>query len=57
MNLQVGDVVGVAGNHYDGFSLGVNRRSRQNALYPSYKMVEVVEKAEMPKYEKVKVSL
>ncbi|WKY12122.1 hypothetical protein Q1695_003586 [Nippostrongylus brasiliensis] len=38
--LQVGDVVGVAGNHWDGFSKGVNRRTGDNGLYPSYKVIE-----------------
>lgn len=49
--LQVGDLVGVAGNHWNGFSKGTNRRTGkvrakrgrdvlQMGLYPSYKVRE-----------------
>ncbi|XP_050726304.1 alpha-(1,6)-fucosyltransferase-like isoform X2 [Eriocheir sinensis] len=48
--LLPGDIVGIAGNHWDGYSKGVNRRTRQNGLYPSYKMEEVVDIAEFPSY-------
>jgi glycoprotein 6-alpha-L-fucosyltransferase len=37
---QVGDEIGIAGNHWDGFSKGVNRRTGQSGLYPSYKTRE-----------------
>nr|CDJ96289.1 Variant SH3 domain containing protein [Haemonchus contortus] len=40
IELRVGDIIGVAGNHWDGFSKGVNRRTEANGLYPSYKAVE-----------------
>ncbi|XP_064116313.1 alpha-(1,6)-fucosyltransferase-like [Macrobrachium nipponense] len=50
MILRAGDVVGIAGNHWDGYSKGVNRRTRQNALYPSYKMEEIVDIARFPLY-------
>lgn len=50
MALIPGDIVGIAGNHWDGYSKGVNRRTRQNGLYPSYKMEEVVDIAEFPSY-------
>uniref|UniRef100_A0A915BEH2 Alpha-(1,6)-fucosyltransferase n=2 Tax=Parascaris univalens TaxID=6257 RepID=A0A915BEH2_PARUN len=40
ISLKVGDVVGVAGNHWDGFSKGTNRRTGANGLYPSYKVRE-----------------
>ncbi|MCL4117072.1 UNVERIFIED_CONTAM: hypothetical protein GTU68_066300 [Idotea baltica] len=50
MTLNVGDTIGVAGNHWNGFSKGVNRRSKQNALYPSYKTREVVDVAQVPSY-------
>ncbi|XP_071537591.1 alpha-(1,6)-fucosyltransferase [Panulirus ornatus] len=51
--LKAGDVVGIAGNHWDGYSKGVNRRTRQNGLYPSYKMEEVVDIADFPSYAEV----
>uniref|UniRef100_A0A0N4WCV6 GT23 domain-containing protein n=1 Tax=Haemonchus placei TaxID=6290 RepID=A0A0N4WCV6_HAEPC len=37
IEMRVGDIIGVAGNHWDGFSKGVNRRTEANGLYPSYK--------------------
>ncbi|KHN87329.1 Alpha-(1,6)-fucosyltransferase [Toxocara canis] len=40
INIEVGDVIGVAGNHWDGFSKGVNRRTGMIGLYPSYKVRE-----------------
>lgn len=38
MELAVGDIVGVAGNHWDGYSKGRNLRTNQVALYPSFKV-------------------
>lgn len=43
INLEVGDYIGIAGNHWDGYSMGTNRRTGQSGLYPSYKAVDVVE--------------
>ncbi|GMR59148.1 hypothetical protein PMAYCL1PPCAC_29343 [Pristionchus mayeri] len=40
MDLEVGDVIGIAGNHWDGFSKGINRRTGRVGLYPSYKVQE-----------------
>ncbi|GMT10728.1 hypothetical protein PFISCL1PPCAC_2025 [Pristionchus fissidentatus] len=40
IDLEVGDVIGIAGNHWDGFSKGTNRRTNQVGLYPSYKVRE-----------------
>ncbi|XP_069156944.1 alpha-(1,6)-fucosyltransferase isoform X2 [Procambarus clarkii] len=53
MALKPGDIVGIAGNHWDGYSKGVNRRTRQNGLYPSYKMEEVVDIADFPSYAEI----
>lgn len=50
MALNPGDIVGIAGNHWDGYSKGVNRRTNQDGLYPSYKMEEVVDIADFPSY-------
>ncbi|XP_022106971.1 alpha-(1,6)-fucosyltransferase-like [Acanthaster planci] len=53
--LAPGDTVGVAGNHWDGYSKGRNHRLRvrNSGLYPSYKVEEVVEVAQMPTYPEV----
>uniref|UniRef100_A0A914CQI2 Alpha-(1,6)-fucosyltransferase n=1 Tax=Acrobeloides nanus TaxID=290746 RepID=A0A914CQI2_9BILA len=40
IDLEVGDSVGIAGNHWDGFSKGQNRRTGKTGLYPSYKTRE-----------------
>ncbi|KAJ1346892.1 hypothetical protein KIN20_001816 [Parelaphostrongylus tenuis] len=40
IELRVGDVIGIAGNHWNGFSKGQNRRTGDSGLYPSYKVVE-----------------
>ena len=40
IELRVGDVVGIAGNHWNGFSKGKNRRTGRSGLYPSYKTRE-----------------
>uniref|UniRef100_A0A914I7M1 Alpha-(1,6)-fucosyltransferase n=1 Tax=Globodera rostochiensis TaxID=31243 RepID=A0A914I7M1_GLORO len=36
IDLRPGDLIGVAGNHWDGFSKGTNRRTRRSGLFPSY---------------------
>lgn len=48
IDLNVGDVVGIAGNHWDGFSKGINRQTGQNGLYPSYKVEEIIDIVKMP---------
>ncbi|VDK29365.1 unnamed protein product [Gongylonema pulchrum] len=40
IDLEKGDVIGIAGNHWDGFSKGKNRRTGRTGLYPSYKTRE-----------------
>ena len=42
ISLKPGDVVGIAGNHWNGFSKGVNRRSQETGLYPSFKTAEKI---------------
>lgn len=52
--MNVGDLVGVAGNHWNGFSKGRNARSNQMGLFPSFKVIDKVETADFPKYSNVK---
>ncbi|VDK58441.1 unnamed protein product [Anisakis simplex] len=40
IDLEIGDTIGIAGNHWDGFSKGTNRRNGAVGLYPSYKTRE-----------------
>ncbi|XP_059164715.1 alpha-(1,6)-fucosyltransferase-like isoform X2 [Physella acuta] len=53
MELKPGDAIGIAGNHWNGFSKGVNRRTDQSALFPSYKAEDTVVKVKMPTYPQV----
>ncbi|XP_023306207.2 alpha-(1,6)-fucosyltransferase [Lucilia cuprina] len=53
MHMQPGDLVGVAGNHWDGFSKGKNTRTNQAGLFPSFKVVDKVETAKLPSYPNV----
>ncbi|MCJ8743856.1 hypothetical protein PDJAM_G00099110 [Pangasius djambal] len=48
--LEPGDVIGVAGNHWDGYSKGLNRRLGRTGLYPSYKVKEKIETVKYPTY-------
>uniref|UniRef100_A0A1I8NTE8 Alpha-(1,6)-fucosyltransferase n=1 Tax=Stomoxys calcitrans TaxID=35570 RepID=A0A1I8NTE8_STOCA len=53
LHLKAGDLVGVAGNHWDGFSKGKNTRTNQVGLFPSFKVVDKVETAKLPTYPNV----
>ena len=53
MDLKIGDIVGVAGNHWDGYSKGKNIRSNQIGLYPSFKVIEKVVAVDFPTYPEV----
>uniref|UniRef100_A0A023FVF4 Alpha-(1,6)-fucosyltransferase n=1 Tax=Amblyomma parvum TaxID=251391 RepID=A0A023FVF4_AMBPA len=48
IDMRVGDTLGIAGNHWDGFSKGVNRRTGHSGLYPAFKAVEKVEAVPFP---------
>ena len=52
IELRPGDVVGVAGNHWDGYSKGTNHKMtpRHAGLYPSYKVEDRTNIAKMPTY-------
>ncbi|CAG0895235.1 unnamed protein product [Cyprideis torosa] len=42
ISFQVGDTIYIAGNHWDGMSMGTNKRTSQKGLYPTYKTQELV---------------
>ena len=50
IELRPGDVIGIAGNHWDGFSKGLNRRTGKHGLYPSYKVRDEIRIARFPTY-------
>lgn len=53
LNIERGDLIGVAGNHWNGFSKGRNLRTNQIGLYPSFKVKEKVEVAKFPTYSEI----
>lgn len=53
IHMKVGDLVGVAGNHWNGFSKGKNARTNQVGLFPSFKVVDKVVTADFPRYSNV----
>jgi glycoprotein 6-alpha-L-fucosyltransferase len=52
IEIKIDDVIGVAGNHWNGFSKGLNRHNNQNGLYPGYKTVEKVQTARFKAFQK-----
>ncbi|KAL1239860.1 fucosyltransferase [Trichinella spiralis] len=48
IELKIGDRIGIAGNHWNGYSKGVNRRTQKSGFYPSYKVEEAWNLAETP---------
>lgn len=52
--MNPGDQIGVAGNHWNGYSKGRNTRTNQIGLFPSFKVNDKIELADFPKYSNVK---
>ena len=53
MDFARGDLIKIAGNHLNGFSLGNKQRSSQRSLFPSYKAEEEIRVANFPTYPEV----
>ena len=53
MELLPGDLIGIAGNHWDGYSKGRNKRTAKTGLYPSYKVQEQIDIVKFPAYPQV----
>jgi len=51
IELKVGVKVGIAGNHWDGYSKGNNRDTKKTGLYPSYKTREFWRIVDFPLFE------
>lgn len=54
IDLKVGDLIGIAGNHWDGYSKGRNKRTAKTGLYPSYKVAEFIDIVKFPSYPEAK---
>nr|CAG4645426.1 EOG090X03KK [Lynceus sp. MCZ IZ 141354] len=50
ISLEKGDVIGIMGNHWDGFSRGTNERTKKQGLYPSFKTKNKLEIVDFPSY-------
>ena len=53
IDFNVGDRIGIAGNHWDGYSKGINHHHGKSGLFPSYKVQDVMEVADFPTYDAV----
>ncbi len=53
IHMKVGDLVGVAGNHWNGYSKGKNVRTNQLGLFPSFKVKDKIEIVDFPTYPNV----
>lgn len=53
IDFNVGDRIGIAGNHWDGYSKGINHHQGKSGLFPSYKVQDVMEVADFPTYDAV----
>ncbi|CAH1790772.1 unnamed protein product, partial [Owenia fusiformis] len=50
IGFEPGDVIGMAGNHWNGFSMGSNRQNSKSGLFPSYKVEEIYNIVKFPTY-------
>ncbi|KAL5009035.1 hypothetical protein ScPMuIL_014616 [Solemya velum] len=48
--LEINDLVGIAGNHWNGYSKGNNKRLGKTGLFPSYKVENNLTIAKLPIY-------
>ncbi|XP_052742141.1 alpha-(1,6)-fucosyltransferase [Bicyclus anynana] len=53
LSFQVGDLIGVAGNHWNGFGRGTNKRTNLNGLIPWYKTADHLVLYPFPEYKHV----
>ncbi|CAH0726729.1 unnamed protein product, partial [Brenthis ino] len=50
ISAQVGDLIGIAGNHWNGFGRGTNKRTNLNGLIPWYKTADHLVLYPFPEY-------
>lgn len=43
ITMEIGDVIKVNSNHWDGYSIGMNKRTNETGAFPSFKVVDAVE--------------
>ncbi|KAL8617581.1 hypothetical protein ACOMHN_033127 [Nucella lapillus] len=54
LRFESGDLLGIAGNHWNGYSKGTLRKTGKSGLYPSYKVQNEIVSVQMPVYPQVK---
>jgi len=53
VHFEKGDLLGIAGNEKNGFSVGLTRKTHKRGLFPSYKVEEEILVADFPTYPEV----
>ena len=53
LDMDIGDTIGIAGNHWDGFSKGINRRTFDSGIYPGFKTAEKVKTAHFKAFDEL----
>lgn len=53
ISFEVGDLIGVAGNHWNGYGRGTNKRTNMNGLIPWYKTADHLVLYPFPEYKEV----
>lgn len=53
IQLKIGDIISIAGNHWNGFSKGRNLRTNQMGLFPSFKVKPKIETVKFPTYSEM----
>lgn len=43
IELKKGDLISLAGNHWNGYSKGKNKRTHQEGLFPTFKTINVID--------------
>ncbi|CAI6347476.1 unnamed protein product [Macrosiphum euphorbiae] len=56
MDLEVGDEIEVAGNHWDGYSKGKNLRTKKTNLYPTFKVTRKIEVLPFASYPNITIN-
>ncbi|NP_001280620.1 alpha-(1,6)-fucosyltransferase-like isoform X1 [Bombyx mori] len=55
ISFEVGDKIGVAGNHWNGYGRGTNKRTNMNGLIPWYKTADHLVLYPFPEYKQVPI--
>jgi len=51
ISLEIGDLIGIAGNHWNGQAKGLHHNSQKSGLFPAYKVEDFHDTAAFPHYQ------